>query len=87
MEQLLRFVAQEESFGLACHFHKSLCGLKQSPRLWFDRFNVVVQEFGMTWSQASHFVFYHHSTIGCIYLILYVDDTILTSSDHHVMSQ
>jgi len=45
-----------------------------------------VQQFGMTRSEAEHFVFYLHSIGGCIYLITYVDDVVFTGSDYHVIS-
>ena len=81
MEPPLGFFAQGKS-GLVCRLRRSLYGLKQSPRTWFDRFSFVVQEFGMTWSTLDHFVFYHHASSGqCIYLIIYVDDIVITDSD------
>nr|KYP72342.1 Retrovirus-related Pol polyprotein from transposon TNT 1-94 [Cajanus cajan] len=83
VEQPPGFVAQGESSDLVCRLRKSLYGLKQSPRAWFGRFSTVVQQFGMTRSEADHSVFYRHSTVGCIYLIVYVDDIVLTGSDHH----
>ena len=46
MEQLLSFVAHEKS-SLVCKIRRSLYGLKQSPRTWFNWFSSVVQEFGM----------------------------------------
>ncbi|RVX04676.1 Pentatricopeptide repeat-containing protein, chloroplastic [Vitis vinifera] len=84
MEQPLGFVAQGES-GLVCRLRRSLYGLKQSPRAWFDRFSSVVQEFGMLRSTADHSVFYHHNSLGqCIYLVVYVDDIVITGSDQDV---
>ena len=81
MEQSPRFVAQGE-FGLVCRLRCSSYGLKESPRAWFDYFSSVVQEFGVTQSTSDHSVFYHHTSSGqCIYLIVYVDDIIITSSD------
>ena len=81
MEQPPGFVAQGES-GLVCRLRCSLYGLKQSPRAWFGRFSSVVQEFGMTQSTSDHSVFYHHTSSGqCIYLIVYVDNIVITSSD------
>ncbi|RVW60670.1 Retrovirus-related Pol polyprotein from transposon TNT 1-94 [Vitis vinifera] len=81
MEQPPGFVAQGES-GLVCRLRRSLYGLKQSPRAWFGRFSSVVQEFGMLRSTADHSVFYHHNSLGqCIYLVVYVDDIVITGSD------
>ena len=68
--------------SLVCRLRRSLYGLKQSPRAWFGRFSSVVQEFGMLRSTADHSVFYHHNSSGqCIYLVVYVDDIVITGSD------
>ena len=83
MEQPHGFVAQGES-SLVCKLRRSLYGLKQPPRAWFSRFSSMIQEFGMIRSAAGHSVFYHHSsTRQCIYLIVYVDDIVITSSDQN----
>ena len=87
MEQPPRFVAWGETFGLVCHLRKSLYGLKQSPQAWFDRFSTVVQQFGMIQSEANHSVFYHHTPQGYIYLIVYVDDIVITGSDNDGITQ
>ena len=87
MDQPLGFVAQGESSGLVCHLRKSLYGLKQSPRAWFGKFSSVVKEFGMTCIEVDHSIFYHHLNTGCIYLVVYVNDIVLTGSDHHGISQ
>ena len=81
MEQPPGFVTQGES-GLVCRLRHSLYGIKQSPRAWFSRFSSMVQEFSMTQSTSDHPVFYHHtSSEQCIYLIVYVDDIVITGSD------
>ena len=81
MEQPPGFVAQGES-GLVCRLRRSLHGLKQSPRPWFGRFSFVVQEFGMLRNTVDHSVFYHHNSSGqCIYLVVYVNDIVITCSD------
>ena len=36
----------------------------------------------MSRSEVDHSVFYRHSSAGCIYLIVYVDDIVLTESDN-----
>ena len=71
------FVAQGES-RLVCKLHRSLYGLKQSPRAWFSLFSFVVQKFGMTQSTTYHLIFYHHtSSKQCFYLIVYVDNIVI----------
>ena len=36
----------------------------------------------MIWSIVDHSIFYHHTSSGqCIYLIVYVDDIVITDSD------
>ncbi|RVW87825.1 Retrovirus-related Pol polyprotein from transposon RE1 [Vitis vinifera] len=81
MEQPPGFVAQGES-GLVCRLRRSLYSLKQSPRAWFGHFSSVVQEFGMLRSTTDHSVFYHYNSLGqCIYLVVFVDDIIITGSD------
>ncbi|PHT45278.1 Retrovirus-related Pol polyprotein from transposon TNT 1-94 [Capsicum baccatum] len=42
MEQPPGFVAQRESSSLVCQLRKSLYGLKQSPRAWFEKFSTVI---------------------------------------------
>jgi len=68
--------------GKVCRLRKSLYGLKQSPRAWFERFGKAVKGHGYTQSQADHTMFYKHSKEGKIaILIVYVDDIILTGDD------
>ena len=81
MQQPPGFVAQGES-SLVCRLRRSLYGLKQSPRAWFGRFSSMVQEFDMTWSTSDHSIFYHcTSSRQCIYLIVYMNDVVITDSD------
>ncbi|XP_057992186.1 retrovirus-related Pol polyprotein from transposon RE1 isoform X4 [Hevea brasiliensis] len=82
MEQPPGFVAQGES-GLVCRLQRSLYDLKQSPRAWFERFSTVVQQFRKSRSAADHSVFFHHNGHDkCIYLVVFVDDIVITGNDH-----
>jgi len=58
---------------------KSLYGLKQSPRAWFDRFTKTVAQYGYSQCQADLTLFVKTSPEKEIaILIVYVDDIILT---------
>jgi len=41
----------------------------------------------MTRCETDHSIFYRHSSAGCVYFIVYVDNIIYTSSDNHGISQ
>ena len=87
MEQPPGFVAQGESSSLVCLLRRSLYGLKQSPRARFGKFSTTIQEFGMTPSGANHSVFYRHFAPGrCIYLVVSVDDIVITDNDQDGMT-
>lgn len=80
MEQPPGFVAQGES-GRVCKLKKALYGLKQSPRAWFGKFSNAVIKFGLRRSVYDHSIFYSSSDAGCILLVVYVDDIVITGSD------
>lgn len=63
-----------------CKMLKSIYGLRQAPRSWYSKFSSKLQElqFHVTVSDPSLFV-YHQNGITA-YLLLYVDDIIITSS-------
>nr|AAT38799.2 Gag-pol polyprotein, putative [Solanum demissum] len=87
MEQPPGFVAQGES-NLVCRLKRSLYGLKQSLRARFGRISSVVQQFGMSQSKAYHSVFYRHNgPEKNMYLVVYVDNIIITGKDLEGMSQ
>uniref|UniRef100_A0A2N9IHL0 Reverse transcriptase Ty1/copia-type domain-containing protein n=1 Tax=Fagus sylvatica TaxID=28930 RepID=A0A2N9IHL0_FAGSY len=64
-----------------CHLKKSIYGLKQSSRAWFDKFSMTVVSHGMTRSQADHSVFFKKTRTGIVILVVYVDDIVITESD------
>lgn len=60
----------------------SLYGLKQPPRVWFEKFSTVIQEFDMTRNEADYFVFCWHSAPNmCICLVVYIDDIVIATND------
>jgi len=81
MEQPPGFVAQGESPGRVCKLKKALYGLKQSPRAWFGKFSEAVLKFGLQRCQTDHSVFHLHTSAGYIFLVVYVDDIVITGDD------
>jgi hypothetical protein len=67
------------NYNKVCKLKKSLYGLKQSPRAWFDRFTKTIVQNGYSQCQADHTLFIKSSPENKkAILIVYVDDIILT---------
>jgi Reverse transcriptase (RNA-dependent DNA polymerase) len=64
-----------------CLLSKSLYGLKQSPRAWFQKLSQSLLEFGFIASNYDPSLFLCHTNGQIIILLIYVDDIILTASD------
>jgi len=64
-----------------CHLHKALCGLKQAPRAWFDKFSNYLLEFGFCCSIKDPSLFIYIKGNDLILLLLYVDDMVLTGNN------
>jgi histone deacetylase 1/2 len=63
-----------------CKLDKALYGLKQAPRAWYSRLSLKLQALGFTSSKADIPLFIYKKGAVTIYLLVYVDDIIVTSS-------
>ncbi|GJU65558.1 retrovirus-related pol polyprotein from transposon TNT 1-94 [Tanacetum coccineum] len=80
------YMVQPEGFKVVgkehevCKLHKSLYGLKQSPRQWYKRFDKFMMESKYTRSKYDHYVYLKKLQDGSfVYLLLYVDDMLIAS--------
>jgi Reverse transcriptase (RNA-dependent DNA polymerase) len=71
----------EQVAGKVCRLKRSLYGLKQSPRAWFDRFSKTMIKEGYLQSNADHTMFIRRKRGKLCVLIVYVDDIVLTGND------
>lgn len=70
-----------------CKLHKALYGLKQAPRAWYARFGSFLLSLGFSNSGADSSLFVYSGGCSTIFLLLYVDDIILTGSDSSTLSK
>ncbi|CAH9134798.1 unnamed protein product [Cuscuta epithymum] len=63
-----------------CLLKKSLYGLKQAPRAWYHRFASHAAKLDFHHSKVDHSLFIYHHNGTTAYLLLYVDDIVLTTS-------
>lgn len=71
----------ERNHDYVWKLEKAIYGLKQAPRAWFDKFSTFLLDFGFTCSFPNPSLFIYHHGSSVIYLLLYVDDMILTGND------
>ena len=70
---------------LVCRLKKSLYGLKQSPRMWYQKFDTYIRGLGFTRSKEDHCVYFKLIGDCVIYLVLYVDDMLLIGNDKEII--
>ncbi|KAK9116560.1 hypothetical protein Sjap_015507 [Stephania japonica] len=63
-----------------CKLHKALYGLRQAPRAWFDRLRSTILSWGFVNSKVDNSLFIFHSSSAVLYILVYVDDIIVTGS-------
>ena len=68
-----------------CRLHKSLYGLKQAPRAWYSRFATFLLSLGFTEAKSDTSLFIYCRGTEMVYLLLYVDDIVLTASSEQLL--
>ncbi|KAJ0583006.1 putative RNA-directed DNA polymerase [Helianthus annuus] len=70
-----------------CRLKKSLYGLKQAPRAWYTRFANFITSKGFRSSTCDQSLFvYQQGSSNIAYLLLYVDDIVLTASNDRLLN-
>ncbi|GJW13780.1 ribonuclease H-like domain-containing protein [Tanacetum coccineum] len=70
-----------------CRLQRSLYGLKQAPRAWFHRFAAYATRVGFFTSRCDSSLFIYRSGSDTAYLLIYVDDIVLTASYTTLLQQ
>jgi histone deacetylase 1/2 len=78
MVQPQGFEASDSS--LVCKLNKALYGLKQAPRQWFDKLTNTLIQFGFRASKCDPSLFIYTKDKQVVYILVYVDDIIITGS-------
>ena len=64
-----------------CKLHMSIYGLKQAPRAWFARLTSFFHSLHFISFKADTSLFILHQNTDIIFLLVYVDDIVLTGSN------
>ena len=69
-----------------CRLHKSIYGLKQAPRTWYSRLASYLAELGFQISKADSSLLIRRDRGNIIFVLIYVDDILVTGSDANHIS-
>jgi hypothetical protein len=81
------YMAQPKGFvvegkeRMGCRLKKSIYGLKQASRQWYLKFDHTIKGFGFKENVEDNCIYAKFKNGKYIFLILYVDDILLASSD------
>jgi hypothetical protein len=71
----------KEKEHMGYHLRKSIYGLKQASRQWYLKFDETIRSFGFKENEEDNCIYAKFRSGKFIFLILYVDDILLASSD------
>lgn len=70
-----------------CKLKKGLNGLKQSAKLWNDKLNSILKEFGFLQSESDPCLYTKRLDGEFIYIIIHVDDFLVAAKSEKVVNQ
>ena len=70
---------------LICKLKNSLYGLKQSPRMWYQKFDTYMLGLGFTRNKEDHYVYSKLIGDHLLYFVLYVDDMLLIGNNKEII--
>ncbi|GAB2270443.1 hypothetical protein Dimus_038847 [Dionaea muscipula] len=73
--------------GLVCKLKRSLYGLKQDPRAWFDKFHNTLHHLLFVQSKSDPSLFIRKTAKGGVFLLVYVDNILITGPDPEIIKE
>ena len=70
-----------------CKLEKALYGLKQAPRAWFSKLSTKLLSLGFLGSRSDSSLFIYKDSSFEMYVLIYVDDIIITYSKSSVIDE
>jgi hypothetical protein len=72
---------------LVCRLNRSLYALKQTPRAWYNHFATYLDSIGFVEAKSGTSLFISQRGEDIVYLLLYVDDIVLTASNADILQR
>ena len=80
------YMVQPEGFrsskpNLVCKLQRALYGLKQAPRAWYSKLSSTLHKFGFCNTKSDASLFTRFTNSSAIYILVYVDDILITGNN------
>ena len=85
-KQLEGFIVKGKK-ELICKLKTYPYSLKESHRMWYQKFNTYIQRLGFVRRKDDHYVYYKKVGEHFIYVVLYVNDTLLVANNMEVIKE
>ncbi|KAE8719380.1 hypothetical protein F3Y22_tig00109971pilonHSYRG00141 [Hibiscus syriacus] len=72
---------------LVCRLEKAMYGLRQAPRNWHDKLKNYLLKIGFKESSADTSLFVCWEGSNCVYILVYVDDIVLTGNSNEKIEE
>uniref|UniRef100_A0A2N9I7A2 Uncharacterized protein n=1 Tax=Fagus sylvatica TaxID=28930 RepID=A0A2N9I7A2_FAGSY len=82
---LILHIINPQFLNHVCKLQKAIYGLKQAPRAWFSRLSSRLLDLGFHSSKLDTSLFISRNSLYPIYVLIYVDDIIITSSSNQAI--
>ncbi|KAJ4702464.1 Retrovirus-related Pol polyprotein from transposon TNT 1-94 [Melia azedarach] len=85
------FIQQPQGFvdsqypSHVCQLHKAIYGLRQAPRAWYNELRSFLLGYGFINSKSDTSLFIYTSGTCIMYLLVYVDDILLTGNHNSML--
>lgn len=70
-----------------CKLNKAIYGLKQASQAWHSAHKKIIVHLGFVYSKADSSLFIFKNDHVLCYLLVYVDDLVVTGNNKNCMSQ
>jgi hypothetical protein len=72
---------------LVCKLKTSLYGLKQYPRMWYQKFDTYILGLGFTRRKDDHCLYFKLVGDNFIYVVMYADDMLLILNNKEIIKE